>query len=69
MASPVDDLKSWFSKLLDSDKEKVVEYLYGTQLERAKAAQKAGIGYFTRGLFLGPAPTAANVCDRCGRPY
>lgn len=69
MAHPVDVLKSWFNGLNDAEKDAVVEYLYGPQRERAKAARYAGRDYFTRGLFLGPAPMTANVCDRCGRPY
>jgi hypothetical protein len=68
MPSAVDNLKSWFAKLSDAEKREVIDFLYGTPTERAKAAQSKDITRFSRGLFLGPAPTSA-VCDRCGRPY
>jgi hypothetical protein len=68
MPSAVDNLKSWFDKLSQDDKRRVIDFLYGTPTERAKAAQAKDITRFSRGLFLGPAPSSA-VCDRCGRPY
>lgn len=71
MSKPVDDLKGWFANLSTEDKKAVVTFLYeGKVLLREGMYFGPRPSFVTRGLHVGPAPSASvSTCPSCGRPY
>jgi hypothetical protein len=63
-------LKQWFDKLDASEREEVLEFLYGKRLLRRGMYIGPYPGQLQEGLHVGPTPASTTAsCPTCGRPY
>lgn len=72
MNNNVKKLKEWFDTLPRSDKEEVLQFLYGKMLYRRGmyVGPAPNVVDINEGLYAGPVPSnSPDVCPSCQRPY